>query len=85
MHHLKESGDIENTADIVVLMHLPSPPCHEGPNIVVELSAPKMRNGKIIGWPTQADPGVTILWRPWEMRFMDRPTLLDGAAPVEGF
>jgi replicative DNA helicase len=62
---LKESGDLEADADMVILLHQPDPNSTDR-----ELLFEKLRNG-------QGGGSVTLAWHPAYVRFME----VDGAEP----
>ncbi|RLF48917.1 MAG: hypothetical protein DRN20_03520 [Thermoplasmata archaeon] len=71
MHALKESGDIENAADIVLLMHRP-----ENGEFDVEKKAEKIwlriaknRDGKTTAWT--GNGAIRLWWQPAFTRFLN--------------
>lgn len=74
MHHLRGSGDIENHANRVILLHRPDPAVRdESGGFVIEVAMPKNRGGEQIHWPKSGEEALTLRYFPWQMRFENRP------------
>jgi replicative DNA helicase len=72
---LKESGDVENDSDAVILLHQPDPPQADTDGaMLIWLKVAKARDGQVTPWPFQDDPygpwrGIRVRFRPESTRF----------------
>jgi len=78
LHDLKESGDIENDSDAVLLIHTPpGTPAVYGPDGQAAMESwvrvAAARDGMATAWPKAGDnnpDAVRLRWQPWHMRFL---------------
>jgi replicative DNA helicase len=72
---LKESGDVENDSDVVILLHRPDPPQLDTDGaLLVWVKLAKARDGQVTPWPFQENPyapwrGIRVRFRPEFTRF----------------
>lgn len=72
---LKESGDIENHSDAVILLHRPDPPQADTDGaLLLWLKVAKARDGQVTPWPFQDDHsgpwrGIRVRFKPEQTRF----------------
>lgn len=71
MHDLKESGDIENAADIIILMHRPKKPelSTDGTQAIIWLRVAKARDGRTTQW--EGDNALRLWWTPSLTKFLN--------------
>jgi replicative DNA helicase len=78
LHDLKESGDIENDSDAVLLIHTPpgTPTVygHDGQAALESwIRVAAARDGMATSWPKSGDDNpdtIRLRWQPWHMRFL---------------
>jgi len=68
---LKESGDIENHANVVLLLHRPEVVEYDGQGQIVWLKVAKARDGAVTVWPSPKRVGKSLYLRfiPHLLRF----------------
>jgi len=70
LHDLKESGDIENHSNAVILLHRPTPAQFDTDGAtVVWLRVAKARDGLVTPWPRESGDGIKLRFIPGCTRF----------------
>lgn len=65
LHDLKESGDIENHSDVVMLLHRPEGRFDTDGAQLMELKIAKARDGMVTPWPgAHGMGGIRLRFRP---------------------
>ena len=69
LYTLKESGDVENHSDAVLLLHKPQPLEYDNGGEVCWLKVAKARDGMTTCWPSEGTGGIRLRFRPEITRF----------------
>ncbi len=76
IHALKESGDIENHSNSVLLLHRPESPDYDTDKaMLIWAKIAKARDGRTTPWPTKTRDGLRLRFHPEITRF-EPPTRL---------
>ncbi len=70
LYSLKESGDVENHSNVVLLLHCPKTPKFDTDGaLIVWAKIAKARDGMTTPWPKDGKPGIRLRFKPAITRF----------------